>query len=504
MYNLLIVDDDPWMVEYLTRCIQWKEFGIQYVFEANSGEEAEEILEDHKVDIVISDVKMGEKDGLELLGDIKKNYPYIRVILLSGIDSAKNVREAFRMGVIDFLFKPVDPKVLSELIISTIRNIESEKENTAIQKVIEEKLRENQYLHEENAVVSLVKGTSVDWAYLPKWLGNDKNKKLYVFRGNILKIRERLREETKKYPNIVLGILNDELAVIGEEGEDLLKSASFGEETKIGISNAFAESEDAKRAYAEAKEALEYDFYDSVKRVFYVVNNPDNERIFCLLQNTTLFSNILLAGRYDKAKDVLNGIFKEIEVIRPSLTTLHTILLRLIDALYQMIDKSNQNPEQIFRGEYLLKSHYEKLQFNNINEMKEWMISCLDHCVESLESKGENSKRKVIEDIEKIIVNNLDKEISLDKIASKLYLNPSYLSRLFKENVGKSYTKYVMEKRIEKAKYLLKEENYKIYEIGELVGYENTKYFNKIFKELVGITPKEYREKVKIMDIMSE
>ena len=94
MYRILIVDDDPWMVEYLSKCISWKSLDITEVFEAKSGEAASEILQEHRINIVISDVKMGEKDGLLLLKEIREMDPMIKVILLSGIDSAKNVREA--------------------------------------------------------------------------------------------------------------------------------------------------------------------------------------------------------------------------------------------------------------------------------------------------------------------------------------------------------------------------------------------------------------------------
>ena len=139
MYRILIVDDDPWMVEYLSKCIPWKSLDITEVFEAKSGETASEILLEHRINIVISDVKMGEKDGLLLLKEIREMDPMIKVILLSGIDSAKNVREAFRTGAVDFLFKPVDTDALKKLIETTIESIEKEREEHAVAGLIRER-----------------------------------------------------------------------------------------------------------------------------------------------------------------------------------------------------------------------------------------------------------------------------------------------------------------------------------------------------------------------------
>ncbi len=477
MYSILIVDDDPWMVEYLSKCIPWEEMGITKVFEAESGEAAAEILSENTVNIVISDVKMGEKDGLWLLKEIRAMDPMIKVILLSGIDSAKNVREAFRTGAVDFLFKPVDTDALRKLMKVTAENIEKERG--------------------AHAVEGLVKDGAGDITLLPQWMKEETPKKVYIIKGKIKKIKEKLKKETGLRGRMALGVLEDELVVIHEDHKRDSGNAEEkvpGEDIYMGISNTFTDIRDVKTAYEEAARALDYRFYDKEKKIFHV-QKSQNDKVFLLLQDVNLFSNILKAGKYKEAEGVLGQIFDGLEKAKVSLAAVHTVQIRLMDTFYQLIDSSNQNPERVFCGEFALKPHYERLEFGDIDKMRSWTFACLWHCTDSLRDEGGSSKRKIIREIEDIIVKNLDKEISLEKIALQLYLNPSYLSRLFKENVGKSYTKYVMEKRIEKAKELLREENYKIYEIGEFVGYENTKYFNKIFKEMVGITPKEYREK---------
>lgn len=483
MYRILIVDDDPWMLEYLSKCIQWDTLGIDQVYEAESGETAIEKMKKHKIDVVISDVKMGEKDGIQLLKEIRESYPLVKVILLSGIDSARNVREAFHMGAVDFLFKPVDTKALHKLIRTILFNLEKEQGEKII----------NALLRGENGCVS----------GLPEWLEKGAGKRLWIINVQNQGCEEKVQKKLDAGEHVITGMVDDDLILIQDCAleKDVLPLKKISEEgVIIGISEEFTEIHNLRRVYEKTKEAMKRRFYDRTQTVFWEVDNKESERIFDIVQSINILSNILHVRKFEEAERLLNEIFKELSIVKPPIATVHMLQVRLMDIFYHMIDKSNQNPEQVFSGEYDLQKHYERLCFEDIDGMKKWVFSCFRQCISCLENESGSSKRKVIQDIEEIITKNLDKEISLEKIAAQLYLNPSYLSRLFKENVGKSYTKYVTEKRIERAKELLREQNYKIYEVGELVGYENTKYFNKIFKELVGVTPKEYRERVRVSD----
>jgi two-component system response regulator YesN len=135
---------------------------------------------------------------------------------------------------------------------------------------------------------------------------------------------------------------------------------------------------------------------------------------------------------------------------------------------------------------------FEKIK--TIDKLEKW---CLDITEEYLVYALNSEKKRncyLIEKAKKIILQNLDKEISLSEIASQLYFHPNYLSRLFKKEVGLSITDYQIRLRIEKAKEILREPGVKVYEVAERVGYESVTYFNRLFKKEVGITPKEYQK----------
>ena len=108
--------------------------------------------------------------------------------------------------------------------------------------------------------------------------------------------------------------------------------------------------------------------------------------------------------------------------------------------------------------------------------------------------EGSESERKIILDMKAIVQANLDRDLSLQFIADKLHMNPQYLSALFKAETGRNFVDYVAYCRMERAKQLLRETNLKIYEVARLSGYENEKYFITVFKQLVGVTPGQYRQ----------
>jgi two-component system response regulator YesN len=127
------------------------------------------------------------------------------------------------------------------------------------------------------------------------------------------------------------------------------------------------------------------------------------------------------------------------------------------------------------------------------NEIRDEMVKILNSIIQH---KSRHGNRKITGEIKEYIENHLYEDINLTTIAAKFYLNPSYLSQLFKNETGENYVDFLMRVKIEKAKKLLKDKNLRIQEISELVGYTDSKYFGQLFKKQVGILPSEYRIKV--------
>lgn len=132
------------------------------------------------------------------------------------------------------------------------------------------------------------------------------------------------------------------------------------------------------------------------------------------------------------------------------------------------------------------------------DQVFELMMECVDQLFElyQRENAGNivDSTKEVIEDY---LEKHYHQEIALEQLAEYLHFNPNYTSSLFKKIFGKTFISYLTDMRMEKAKSLLKREELRIYEVARMVGYEDERYFQKTFKKITGVTPKEYQKRKK-------
>ena len=152
----------------------------------------------------------------------------------------------------------------------------------------------------------------------------------------------------------------------------------------------------------------------------------------------------------------------------------------------------NLSPEMTMGGDQDLADELEG--FVTLEDMRVFFEKILEQCLTVRESRR---SRKLVEDAMKMADEHLDQEISLSQIAEALYVNAAYLSRVFKESTGKNFTDYLAEQRVRWAAELLQNSQYKVYEVGEKVGYTNTQYFFRVFKKKMGVTPLVYRNRIR-------
>jgi two-component system response regulator YesN len=142
--------------------------------------------------------------------------------------------------------------------------------------------------------------------------------------------------------------------------------------------------------------------------------------------------------------------------------------------------------------DYLLKP-INRVEF--VKCLKKIEATYLTEHVQDSEKASLNRNNPVIQRIKKIIEQNLEKELSLQYVSEQVHMNYNYLSSLFRSETGTSFSDYLMEARMEKAKTTLKNTNLKVYEIAEMCGYTSPKHFMSVFRKKMGCTPSEYRER---------
>ncbi len=131
-------------------------------------------------------------------------------------------------------------------------------------------------------------------------------------------------------------------------------------------------------------------------------------------------------------------------------------------------------------------------RFSSVDQIVEWMTVFRDGLCQVLKSKRKTYKAHVITNVQKYINNHVAEMLSLNEVAGVFGLSPNYLSILFKKNSSLGFSEYIAQAKINKAKSMLLEEDMKIYEAADKLGFESAFYFSKVFKKVTGLSPREF------------
>lgn len=205
-------------------------------------------------------------------------------------------------------------------------------------------------------------------------------------------------------------------------------------------------------------------------------------------------SKAIKRGDSALALNIFNNIWNEFMYKGYSIDFIKRWGLELVAVITRSIIEIGENADILFKNSDPWKQISE---LQTKDKIREWMQNIIEVVCEYVYLSKNTKNKKLIEMAVKMIHENYsDGNISLNSIAEKLYITPNYLSTLFKNEMGITFSDYLTEYRIEKAKELLRDIRIKVYEISEAVGYTDSHYFSKIFKNMTGLTPKEYRESI--------
>ncbi|MBC7959111.1 MAG: AraC family transcriptional regulator, partial [Vallitaleaceae bacterium] len=266
----------------------------------------------------------------------------------------------------------------------------------------------------------------------------------------------------------------------------------------VGIGGVVEKLNQINTSYKEAKHAVSMNKYlgggkvfdKSMDKVKFELTDPIKYKLDALLNNIQL-------GNLQGSRDSLLKLFKDIDLYDRKITPIKLkaiymdVFNNIINASMIKLDDSIN----LFEINYKFFEELSRLQ--TAIEIYQGLEELIILIIEGKQLNNKNKLRSIMRSVIDYIHENYDKSINLNQVANNFYFNATYFCKIFKEETGMPFTKYLMNVRIEKAKELLLQTQYKIYEIGELVGYEDSQYFNKIFKASQGITPIQYRENVR-------
>ena len=520
MYKLLIVEDEDLIRNAILFGIDWLALGFE-VQGAEDGEVALEIVRTFSPDIVLTDIRMPFIDGLELTRKLYENYPRTIVIILSGHDEFSYAQEAIHLGVRQYLQKPIVPNDLIAILQKTARELDTR----ANREMREEKLRlqvqESMPFLREKLLNRLVHNTIIP-SEIPRMLDFTG---IHLKGAGFIVCLIECEPETPIYGEAAAildlsitqilehEISNDGIAFESVTGRRVLIYAArtmqterpyivtlLGEISDIifrehnivttcSIGTRVSNIADIHISYDSAKAAIEQRVFDGRGQIYDAYLAPCIETYFPFDRSKSLIDKLRILPD-DEFAESLSNFFSDLRQMRSlSSNSLLSIMLDLANGGYRLLIESgcmeDPSPVAIY-GKLFSLSTLEQYQ----NVLSSFFTELRTKLMQQRISRGSQLIKKICSFIED---HYCDASISLNTVASSVFISSTYLSILFKKEMGTTFTEYISRLRMERAKELLLVGNLKTYEAAEQTGYSDPQYFSSCFKKYTGLTPSEYK-----------
>mgnify|MGYP003253946710 FL=1 len=522
MFRTLLVDDDFLVRSYLKTLNAWEKAGYEVVKDVQDGEEALHVLEEEKIDVIITDISMPLMDGIELIRHIREEKENIYIMVLSCHDDFEYVKEAMRLGADEYILKnTLDEDTLLEILEKSRHQIESRLEKSSEQERAWKLIRMGSHTLKYHFFNGILSGTlngqereakraeagirgrfqnsAVINMFMHEW--NEKNQvwspleaEQYSqsFRHGLMTEMEDLLQEDSDYAEIIYlgaGIFCCFLDMSSMRRSSVMRqrltnvaSACFRYCKKepyhfgIGVSNICFGEEGIRQAYQQAREMMKLSFYDD-SDILYFDNGKE------------------ISSRLPEAAEEL---YERIEILKKGRKQeeLAEMWRRVTDACKRTHVDSKLVFQWLRRLDKRAGLERPAEFYSNVHNMDELCRIAENYSRELFADKKiavpagvSGAVRHAIE----FINGNYKKPISLQDAAEAAGVNPAYLSYLFKQEMEIGFSNYLQECRMECAKELLCTTNYKIKDVASEAGFNDYHYFSKTFKKLNDCSPADYR-----------
>lgn len=497
MYRLLIVDDEK--IERNGIKFLLKRLNMEFdITEATNGKAALEYLNDHEVDILLTDVRMPFMDGLELIENVRSSGNTMKCIIFSGCNEFDYARQAVKLGVSDYILKPINPKEFENTLTKVITEMEEERaENSLMNKSIEYMSEHMLYMAANGSLPTEIEEYNKG-IISSDFLNNFARILLIEFNGDFygkkgMEFKEGIREFDKDismYLNLnqcqSLLFYNDESADIIKKANDIHTyiHTAFDEESFIAISSPVGDMTDIASKVEELDLLMENRFYHTECNVYYDGMKNDEQEII-QIDDDTLMKQMKQDVKMKDANSLRQHFDRFCSKYRKK-TDFSQIYIKFLFAnLLKAFEIGNEKK---------LNADIETLYKSNDFEEVSFVVS---KRIDELEEAFGNNPQMIHKEIEVIkdyIYEHYGEELSVDALAEMVYMAPSYLSAVFKKETGQNLSKFIKEYRMERAKEQLSVTMKKIVDIAIDCGYPNVSYFCSSFREYYGVSPQKFRE----------
>jgi len=526
LLKVLVVDDEPFIRKGLAALIDWEAEGYCISGEASNGATAIELLKTNTYDLIISDIKMPQMDGIEFITYVKENkLSDARFIFLSGYYDFQYAKTAIQYGCCDYILKPIQ----SEELLATIRRIMNDYRKEADKK---ENRKDDAKAYHHLMAVLLGKCDDVDIKYVQNKmkLSGDMAYVHCELSQNDDKFmalsKDKKREQQRKlyhYASLLLKEYSDHIVY------EIIKLANCYDMGIIFCSHMAQEKGMGCDEWLKwlQKELTERIGYKVVAFMGCMVTDigmlADSYREAVVLRSLQInkkygiknFRNMKGQQSGNSTDDIIRKYMDElihaIEIndksrIREEAKTVYKSMMdksmepdmvskNVQYLIYKMLGLAYKQDTDIDQEEIMQYIKETVFASKTSNENCLRFQQFMDEYADYLMQVRQNKSKGIIELIEAEIEDNYADNISLKYFAEKYYFNSAYLGQLFKKQYGCSFKEYLNNKRIRKAAEMILHTDKKIYEVAVESGYKNLEYFINKFEEVYGTTPTGFRKR---------
>ena len=532
MIHVVIVDDEVWVCQLIRNIIDWSDLGFEIMEEAYDGETGLQAILKHRPELVLTDIRMSGMDGIRLMERTREERIETKFIVISGYNDFEYAQNALKYGAIGYLLKPIDRKELTNFLISIRDSLFADKLKESKRKEIESRLDESlEQLRMQYFKTCLLQKQNYDSleiinkdyrcsfnpgcfqvmiATFDEKMGRDaedetgKISKSWIFQRTkeILDKRcfEYLAMQVNDLDIFILNYTEGENEYIRQDMQEVIYKGMRGKVSEydltISVGCIVPElcriGESYEQAVTGMQSRIRYGTNKVIDISTKIYQNMSVLKIFGIEQEKRLLFHVetfdCIAAR-TLIREILQKI-KEDDTLNPGL--IFAMSEEILELFYKTMRRRAIEVERVLGEKDIWSRRLSRL--NSIEQIVSLLYKLLTEVKASCEKNGQRKSQKAVEIAKSYIAEHYKDEVSLTEVADIVLLNPKYLGELFKKETGLNYSEYLLKYRLDLAKEMLLDVRCRVGEVGEKVGYQDSKYFSRLFKKHVGATPKQYKK----------
>lgn len=544
MYRILLVDDEPLILAGIGSMVDWEQYGCVIVDTARNGEQALQKVKQLSPDIVITDIKMPAMTGIEFMEECRRQGYETEFLLLTNLEEFSLVKKAIRLGALDYIVKTeITPETMAESLTKAVAACKRRQKiqvqataESSMQKSRKEIVRDlfRQILEKQKEEKEDRKeiwqreaeSLQIDKIYECFVLFWIRPYKIYPYENGeelFKKTEEADRKERLEYAENLLEQFFDrngkEYCLIQWEGKGFLIVLPHGGPMEIcknmaekiehifqdylGCSVLVAMSQNftgvvdsLKIALRQVKELEKYYYYHSDGSVLCAEGfSGEEEHSRHDIFDISFLKKDLQQALVQRDREKVKQVFKEVTELfleyQPAKEQIINACMNFYYFFFSYADGDKRGTDKDFP--YPSEIVERLWECFTLQENVEWLEQLGDWIGKMLDTFRQTSKtEKIVDAVKNYVQENYKEKLTLTAISSAIGISQGYLSSVFKKQTGDNLTDYINKVKIEKAGELVDLHQYMMYEISDMLGFENPYYFSKVFKKITGLTPREY------------